>query len=398
MFKCAIAATAVASCVVVPAHAVVFSTSDLASARNGLQIMRELNVVTFNDLNETSHVQGKAFVGGSLGGNGNATFGEGNGSVGAAASTRPTLAVVNNANTGFTLQNGSNGTSGRVATTPQADVGKNFLVAATTSTDGSGLRVGGTLGPLLNVNGGPAIRYGGAYAGVNTGNGRVSRDGTIAAGGSADLFAALNSQRTAMVSDLTKLSTVLASLTSNGTMSTNGSNVTFDFSSLPSTTGYGAYTIAASSLFSYNGALNVKLGTTSDGGYRPAVINITGGGSYVDALNMTMSDAIAQNVIFNLIGADNLLVNATFTGSLLAPTATVTNGSNITGSVVASILNQNAEIHLGTFAGSSTLIPVVTTGGVPELSSWAMMVVGFGVVGSVLRAGRRERQETPTRQ
>ena len=391
MFKRTIAATVVAFSSVMPAHAVVFSSADLASAKNGLQIMRELNVVTFNDLNEFSHVQGKAFVGGSLGGNANATFGQGNGSVGAAASTRPTLAVVNNANTGFTLQNGTNGTNGRVAATPQADIGKNFLVAATTNIDGSGLRVGGTLGPLLNVNGGPAIRYGGTYAGVTTGNGRVSRDGTIAAGGSADLYAALNSQRTTMVTDLSRLSTVLASLTSNGTMSTNGSNVTFDFSGLSPSTGYGAYTIAASSLFSYNGALDIKLGTTSDGAYRPAVINITGGGSYVDALNMNMSDAIAQNVIFNLIGADNLVINANMTGSLLAPTATVTNTSNITGTLVSSVLNQNAEIHLGTFGGTSALIPVGATGAVPELSSWAMMVVGFGVLGGTLRANRRQR-------
>ncbi|UAK24843.1 collagen-binding domain-containing protein [Sphingomonas nostoxanthinifaciens] len=378
-----------------PAAATSFSTVTLGQARDGLEMMRELNVITIGNLNSNSHVQGKAFVGGSLygaasgyattgaTGDSNATFGQGNSNAGATASSRPTLAVAGSTYTSFTLQDGQNGSG---ASQPKSVVvGKNLNYTNNVNPDNWSVKVGGNLAGFQNVNGGPSITYGGSYGGSNTGNGRVAKDSTIAAGGSADLGASLASQAATMKTDLNSLSTVLASLTSNGTVATNGSNITFDFSKV--TSGYGAYTIDASTLFSYNGALDVILGTAG-GSTEPVVINVTGSGQYVDSLNMNLADSVASEIIWNFVDATGLTINANFTGSILAPNATIVNSSNITGSVVANVLNQNAEVHLATYSGTDALVPTSTVGAVPEAATWAMMVVGFGLIGRVARSRR----------
>ena len=67
-------------------------------------------------------------------------------------------------------------------------------------------------------------------------------------------------------------------------------------------------------------------------------------------------------------------------GSILAPLAAVTNNTQINGTLVAGSFTQGGEVHMKNFGG---LIP-----GIPEPASWALMIMGFGGAGAVLRRRR----------
>lgn len=147
-------------------------------------------------------------------------------------------------------------------------------------------------------------------------------------------------------------------------------------------------------MFAYNGNLNVVLGADTLG----AVINVTGSGTYDDWLNMGLADSVAQKLIFNFTDATGLNLHAQFTGSILAPKATLQNSNNINGSVVAKLFNQDGEVHLGTFNGQLPLLvttPNQPPTGVPEPASWATMLAGFGAIGGMIR--RRRAQERKAR-
>jgi choice-of-anchor A domain-containing protein len=104
-----------------------------------------------------------------------------------------------------------------------------------------------------------------------------------------------------------------------------------------------------------------------------------------------------QQLIWNFADAASVTLNRETWGSILAPYATVSNpGGNVNGSLVAKVFNQGGEVHLGTFNGFDGFL--VTSGGggggigsVPEPASWATMLTGFGLIGSMIR--RRKRQE-----
>jgi len=381
-----------------PAGAVSFTAAQINSAKAGLQDLRELNVFTVGNLNSNNHVQGKAFVGGSLNGacgqlscttgqtnsTSNATFGQGNGSVGSASSSRPTLAVTGNTTVQFELQSGSNGSNGSFA--KSADIGGNLGYTQNVNPDNWALRVGNNIAAIQNVNSGPAITYGGAYAGGNAGS-RITQDATLKAGGSNDLAASLTAQRSTMVTDLSNLSSVLSSLSNTGTSAWSGNDLVLNFTNTSAT--YNAITLNASTFFNNgnSGSLSINYANTLS----PIIINIVGnGGSYIDKMNMNFADTLAANVIFNLINVGGLDVQANWTGSILGLGTTVMNSSNITGSVAANILNQNAEIHLATYSGTAVMVPAAAAP-VPEAATWVMMVLGFGVVGGALRSPKRRR-------
>jgi choice-of-anchor A domain-containing protein len=99
-----------------------------------------------------------------------------------------------------------------------------------------------------------------------------------------------------------------------------------------------------------------------------------------------------QQIIWNFADASTLNFNREEWGSVLAPYATVSNGGgNINGSVVAKVFNQSSEVHLGTFDGfSGFLSPAVPPSPTPEPATWAMMLSGFGAVGTMIRRKRRQ--------
>ena len=126
---------------------------------------------------------------------------------------------------------------------------------------------------------------------------------------------------------------------------------------------------------------------------KPVIINISGAADGVYNWNANGASAspgvsvlqdISQNVIYNFLDATTLNINREVYGSVLAARATVTNAANINGSVVAKIFNQQAEVHLGTYARSITIVPD-EVGVVPEPATWALLIAGFGMTGVAMR-------------
>ncbi|WP_404711278.1 collagen-binding domain-containing protein [Sphingomonas sp. MMS24-J13] len=97
-----------------------------------------------------------------------------------------------------------------------------------------------------------------------------------------------------------------------------------------------------------------------------------------------------QQIIWNFADANTLNFNREEWGSVLAPYATVSNGGgNINGSLVAKVFNQSSEVHLGTFDGFTSFLAPVSSPA-PEPATWAMMLSGFGAVGTMIRRRRRQ--------
>ena len=131
------------------------------------------------------------------------------------------------------------------------------------------------------------------------------------------------------------------------------------------------------------------------GGYLPTIINVTGATSYTLGANSNNS-AYNPYVLWNFGTATSITLNRQFNGGLLAPDATVSNSTPIEGSVAIGTFHQGGEVHLGTFQGNAKLTDAVTpakgggTGGgpvgtVPEPTSWALFVAGFGLIGVARR-------------
>jgi hypothetical protein len=83
-----------------------------------------------------------------------------------------------------------------------------------------------------------------------------------------------------------------------------------------------------------------------------------------------------------------------FSGSILAVNAAVTGGysGNIDGTVIGNSVTQqaNGEIHNVPFQGDLSSVGGSVVSTAPEPSTWAMLILGFGLVGLSLR--RREKR------
>lgn len=116
-----------------------------------------------------------------------------------------------------------------------------------------------------------------------------------------------------------------------------------------------------------------------------AIINVSGA-SYGSYLGFDRGNYAVSDVTFNFIDAQKLsLGNNDFAASVLAPRATLTqSGGTIRGSVA-----------VGNFYGAGTRIDgdgafAISDGAiVPEPQTWAMMIVGFAMVGAALRRRNR---------
>lgn len=113
--------------------------------------------------------------------------------------------------------------------------------------------------------------------------------------------------------------------------------------------------------------------------------------------NMTWStiagaaNSYDQQIIWNFADASTLNFNREEWGSVLAPYATVSNGGgNINGTLVAKVFNQSSEVHLGTFDGYAGFLSPAVPSPAPEPATWAMMLSGFGAVGTMIRRRRRQ--------
>lgn len=270
---------------------VVVTLSLLAAASASADVLHDWNLMVLGNHTSNSEVEGRAFIGGNLGGP------------------------------------ASNWAIG--LTPPSAWLGVDTLVVGGNITAGNinlnagNLRLGGSNSANLNFNG----------------------------GGSLILDPTVSQQVPAFASQLAGHSSALAGLAANSTLALpNGQPGAATFNANP-VGGVAVFNITGSSLFSNGLVQQIDLNVN---GAASIVINVTGssilynGGNFVGAWNTNFARA---NVIWNFVDATNIQLDRAFNGALLAPNAHLTNSTNIDGSVFVSSFTQNGEVHLPNYTG-----------------------------------------------
>jgi choice-of-anchor A domain-containing protein len=347
------------------------ATANAASVNGGLQAMRDYNLIVLKDLKSTSEVEGRTFVGGDL-----------------------------------------SGGSSNYLTKPGAQAGGTALTVGGDVTggpkninNGGDVRVGGDLTSGANMNGGGDVMAGGdvkkvnangasVYAGGDVQNtnaqhihhgGEVKNSNGAKHGGdtsTAGLSDAIAAAVELYAAQLTDTSAYLASLAPSHTLdySPNGQQALIDA---------GAGTgVAVFSISDLNAALKTRnqLIVTPPVGYDAIVINVAGTRvSLPSSINFNNGSGLGANVIWNFFEATSInLGSKSWYGSVLAPQAHLQMNNFIEGSVVARSLNQNGAIRMGSLTAPGLYVDQMRAA-IPEPATWAMMILGFGAIGAVLR-------------
>lgn len=347
---------------------------DNAEAVNGgFQALRDYNLIVLKDLKSSSSVDGRTLVGGDLTGGSSNYF----------------------VNPGA-LKGGD-----------ALVVGGDVSGSAKNINNGGSLKVGGNIESGANMNGGGSVYSGGDVRKVNANGAAIYADGDVSssnakeiyAGGSIsasngvrrtgdksmrDLDATIDAAISAYAEDLFATSDYLAGLDANRTMtfSKDGQQAIFDAGA-----GSGVAVYAISDL---SKALSGRsqLVFTSPRYYDMVVINV--GGSKVSlpsGINFNNGAGLGQKVIWNFYEASSLdLGSKAWFGSILAPGADLKANGTLEGSIVAGSFMQGGAVKMGGFSAGLAVEQLSVA--VPEPSTWALLIAGFGLMGAMLRRRR----------
>lgn len=335
----------------------------------GIDALREWNLVVLGNLDSSSEVEGRTFVGGNLTGN-SSNYG-----TRAAASPKglPGLTVVGNVN-------GSH---------------KNL-------NNGSGAVVGGHVTSGFNLNGpNQTVKVGGMIRNTNVNQNRVisNLDATDPAFGLG-----LQQQKADLKSSLGSLSFDMGALSANSRLSVQGNRGIFNAE--PNAQGLAVFNITAADLdrigeiqFNLNGA-------------DTAIVNVSGRSINLNDNFLGGTNNLGENVIWNFPDAEDLRLTTAWGGSVLAPLADAETRNYIQGSAVFGDLQQNGAMQIGTFKGGYATPPSggASTGGdsstggspgggssgggaVPVPEPGMIGLFGLGVAGLILWHRRRARRD-----
>jgi choice-of-anchor A domain-containing protein len=314
------------------------------SISTGIAALKEWNVVSFNNFSSYNHVDGRVFVGNNFTAGGN--FG-----------------ILNN------------GIPATQYGTPALTVGGNAALAGSVNA-GGGISVGGDVSGNFNNNGNNVVSYGGSST--------AFANNTTFTDLGPSFTNTLISQKNDIKASLTSLSSNLAALANTGGVTVGGdsNNQTINVS------GSGLQVLNWSEAL-FEGTSNQQLLVTlpSDA---TLVINVAGTNINFDRNFNTFAND--ERVLFNFYEATSVNIGRQFSGSILGVFADITGGNsgNIDGSVVGNnvVQNANGEIHNNYFQGDLSGVG----GGVvvaPEPSTWGLLILGFGLVGAMMRTRRR---------
>lgn len=264
----------------------------------------------------------------------------------------------------------------------------NYGVGTVNLSSGDAIYIGGQLQTQnLNSFGGNVYTNGARYGSTQNpapSDYHFNQSNTITAPVSP--AASVASQKSTLTDDLAYLSYGLSTLSSSKNISSLATLSTADYGSKT----YVVFSIAdGAAFFSQGGDIASMLANMPS---TTAVIINVGGTTINQSVNYN-NIAYNQDILWNFYQATTVNLTS-FDGSVLAPKATVFNSSTISGSVIASVFNQGGEVHLGTFQGNMTdALKAITVadpaGAVPEPASWAMMMLGFGAIGTMIRKQKR---------
>jgi choice-of-anchor A domain-containing protein len=333
------------------ARATALSAAELVAAEAALT---NFNLILSGDLTSTSETEGRAVIGGSItssSSNVRFCFNGCTGNTGALVSGGPSygsLTVYGNVGASTTAFNGDIHVAGSVAS------------GATMST--------------ANAN---AVYVGGSNAGtIATGNLYVTganagtvQNGTAHTGQPQSTTFPYSSFATSFGNPLSDLSTTLGNLAPQQTISSNPGN-NYVFNAMPTLQNgvlVTVYQIAASVLSGMQNISGFNLNGAS-----VVIVNVLGSTTSLPNLN---NFAGASAVIWNFVDETGSLVTQGWAGTILAPDATITNNGNLVGTVYASSLTQNAELHSQLFTGDLSFLSTSTP--VPEPAGWAVMAMAL---------------------
>ena len=125
---------------------------------------------------------------------------------------------------------------------------------------------------------------------------------------------------------------------------------------------------------SYYNLSNMKAGATLIVNFSGSSATFSGGYQAFDG----------YNVLFNFADATTLNIATGFTANVLAPNASVTNGSGvINGNVVVNSWNSGVQINANHYFVPTEVPGLVSA--VPEADTYAMMLAGVGLIGVMAR-------------
>lgn len=315
----------------------------------GIDAMKEWNLIVLGDLQSSSEVEGRTFVGGNLSGNSS------NYQIRTPAPSPrgiPGLTVVGDVNGGHKNLN-----------------------------NGSGAVVGGNVNSGFNLNGAPqTVKVGGSISNTNV-NQNIVQSGL---GTSNPQFRVdLNQQKSLLTTSLTGLSSDLKGLAANSNLTISGNRGTFN--AQPGSNGVAVFNITAADLdrigeiqFNLNGA-------------DTAIVNVSGANINLNDNFLGGTRGLGEHVIWNFADATAVRSTTAWGGSVLAPNAAGNTANYIEGSAVFGSLVQNGEFHLGTYAGGYAPPSTPPAGGssggsdptpVPEeaVGLFALGAAGLGIV------------------
>ncbi|WP_226637347.1 choice-of-anchor A family protein [Novosphingobium profundi] len=323
---------------------------------SGLDILRTWNLVVLGDLDSTSEVEGKTWVGGNLTGS---------------SSNYQISGSVDN----------SNGVSGL---TVVGDVTGNIK----NLNNGSGAIVGGNVASGFNLNGGTqTVLVGGSISNTNV-NSNVVQSGL---GASDPAFVQNLTQQKSLISTSTQeLSYTLGQMAATDTVAISGNRATF--TATPGADGTAVFNITAAQLDSVG---EISFDT---GGADTVIVNVSGKSITLNDNFLGDASGLGENVIWNFPEAEELSLSTAWKGSVLAPHANARTGNYIEGSAVFGSLDQDGEMHVGTFAGgwdpsgdphTGSTSGGSTSGGTDVPEPGMLLLFGLGLGGLALMVRRR---------
>ncbi|WP_260397603.1 choice-of-anchor A family protein [Sphingopyxis sp. JAI128] len=343
-----------------------------AGSVTGIDALREWNLVVLGNLQSSSEVEGRTFVGGNLTGN--------------------------SSNYGIRATSSPNGQPGLTVVGNITGGHKNL-------NNGSGAVVGGNVTSGFNLNGpNQIVKVGGTISNTNVNQNKVlsnldRSDPTFGLG--------LQQQKADLKSSMGSLSFEMATLAANSPLTVQAGRGIFN--AQPNGQGLAVFDISAADLdrigeiqFNLNGA-------------DTAIVNVGGRSVRLDDNFLGGTNNLGEHVIWNFPDAEELTLSTAWGGSVLAPLADAETRNYIQGSAVFGNLKQDGEMHIGTFKGGYVTPPSggTSTGGdsstgggtssggggtssggavpVPEPGMFGLF--GLGVAGLILWRRRRAERD-----
>lgn len=326
-----------------------------SKAITGIDALREWNLVVLGNLESSSEVEGRTFVGGNLSGNSS--------NYGIRATTSP------NGQPGLTVVGNVTGSH------------KNL-------NNGSGAVIGGNVSSGFNLNGpNQTVKVGGTISNTNVNQNTVisNLDASNPAFGLG-----LQQNKAELKSSMGSLSFEMGTLKSNSQLTVQGNRGTFN--AQPNAQGLAVFNITAADLDKI-GEIQFNLN-----GADTAIVNVSGRSINLNDNFLGGTNNLGERVIWNFPEAEDLKLTTAWGGSVLAPLADAETRNYIQGSAVFGNLKQNGEMHIGTFKGGYATSPSgsssggdSSTGGgaVPVPEPGMVGLFGLGVAGLMLRRRRR---------